>query len=191
MIIDIGSDISAGNGFNLVEEVWRFFLQNASHVMVDISGTAASVHYSITARPNCSLSPVGTLSVFTIISLLTLIFSFGFVLIGAWPVLPFAGAELLALGLCFYHVWHHTGDFERLTIDDDKLIVETHEPGHDKRIELNGYWARLVLDCMPDGYCRRLALRSHGREVEFGRHMTSEQRLNLARQLKPRLGGYM
>lgn len=158
--------------------------------MVDISDVASSVHYSITARPNCSLSPADTLCVFSIIALITLIFSFGFVLIGAWPVLPFAGAELLALGYCFNHIWRHAGDFERLTIDDDKVIVETHEPGHDKRIELSGYWARLVLDCVPDGYCRRLALRSHGREVEFGHHMTSEERLSLALQLKPRLGGY-
>lgn len=158
--------------------------------MVDISGTAASVHYSITARPNCSLSSVGTLSVFSIITLITLFFSLAFVLKGAWPVLPFAGTELLTLGFCFYHVRRHTSDFERLTIDDDKVIVETHEPGHDKRIELNSYWARLVLDCMPDGHCRRLTLLSHGREVEFGRHMTSEERLSLALQLKPRLGGY-
>lgn len=159
--------------------------------MVDISGSASSEHYSITARPNNSLSPMATLCVFSIISLITLIFSLGFVLIGAWPVLPFAGTELLALGLGFYHIWRHTGDFERLTMDDDKVIVETHEPGRDKRVELSGYWARVVLDCMPDGYCRRLALRSHGREVEFGRHMTSEERLSLALQLKPRLGGYM
>ena len=159
--------------------------------MVDISGTAASVHYSVTARPNCSLSLAGTLYVFSIIALITLTISFGFVLAGAWLVLPFAGFELFALGYGFYHILLHAGDFERLTIDDNKVTIETHEQGHDERIELNGYWARLVLDCMPDGYCRRLALRSHGREVEFGHHMTSEERLNLALQLKPRLGGYM
>lgn len=159
--------------------------------MVDISGTTSSVLYSVTARPNCSLSLVGTLCVFSIIALISLILTFVFVLIGAWPVLPFAGAELVALGYSFYHVLHHASDFERLTIDDDKIIVEMHELGLDKRIELSGYWARVVLDCMPDGYCQRLALRSHGREIEFGRHMTSEERLKLAQQLKPRLGGFM
>lgn len=159
--------------------------------MVDISSAASSVHYSITARPNCSLSPAVTLCVFSIIALITMAFALSFVLIGAWLVLPFAGAEVLALGFCFYHVCRHSADFERLTIDSDKVVVETHEPGQDKRIELSGYWARVVLDCMPDGYCRRLALRSHGREVEFGRHLCSEERLNLARQLKSRLGGFM
>ena len=159
--------------------------------MVDIWGTTSSLHYCVTARPNCSLSPTGTLCAFSIIVLISLCLSFGFVLIGAWPVLFFSGAELFALGYCFYHVLRHAGYFEQLTIDDDKVVVEVHELGLDKRVELSGYWTRLVLDCMPDGYCRWLALRSSGREVEFGRHMTSEERLELASQLRPRLGGFM
>ncbi len=159
--------------------------------MINISGVASSGHYTVIARPNCSLSPAATLLVFSIISFISLVIAFTFLLMGAWPVLPFAGAELLALGYCFYHILLHSGDYESLSIDDDKVIVETHELKQDKRIELSGYWSRVVLDCMPNGYCRRLALRSHGREVEFGHHMTSEERLNLARQLKPRLGGFL
>lgn len=159
--------------------------------MVSNSGVVSPVYYSITARPNCSLSPLATLCVFSVITLLTLSLSLSFLLIGAWPVLLFAGLELLVLAICFSHVWSHAGDFERLTMDDGKVIIETHEPGSDQHIELSGYWASLVLDCMSNGYCRRLALRSHGREVEFGRHMSSEERLNLALQLKPRLGGFL
>lgn len=158
--------------------------------MVDICGTASSERYSVTARPNCSLSPAGTLFVFCMIALVSLSLSISLLLIGAWPVLPFAMTELLALGYCFYHVLCHSGDFERLTMENDKVIVEIHELRQDKRIELSGYWARMVIDCMPDGYCRRLALQSRGREVEFGRHMTSEERLRLAQQLKPRLSGF-
>lgn len=159
--------------------------------MVDIRGTTSPVHYSVTVRPNCSLSPAGTLRVFSVIVLISLSFSLVFVLIGAWPVLLFCGAELLALGYCFYHVLIHAGDYEQLTIDDDKVVIEIHELGHDRRVELSGYWTRMVLDCMPNGYCRWMGLRSSGREVEFGRRMTSEERLKLARQLKPILGGYM
>ncbi|MEO6118079.1 MAG: DUF2244 domain-containing protein [Methylotenera sp.] len=159
--------------------------------MINISSVASSGHYAVIARPNCSLSPAGTLLVFSIISLISLIIAFAFLLIGAWPVLPFAGAELLALGYCFYHTLLHSGDFERLSIDDDKVIVESHEPSQDKRIELSSYWSRVVLDCLPNGYCSRLALRSKGHEVEFGRLMTSEERLNVAGQLKLRLGGFL
>ncbi|HYN53183.1 MAG TPA: DUF2244 domain-containing protein [Methylotenera sp.] len=159
--------------------------------MINVSTAASSGHYTVIAKPNCSLSPAGTLLAFTIISLVSLLIAFAFLLIGAWPVLPFAGAELLALGYCFYHILLHSSDFERLTIEDDKVIVETHEPSLDKRIELSSYWSKVVLDCMPNGDCNRLALRSKGHEVEFGRLMTSEERLNIGCQLKLRLGGFL
>ncbi|MGJ0535108.1 MAG: DUF2244 domain-containing protein [Methylocystis sp.] len=156
--------------------------------MVDVCGSTSSVHYSITARPNCSLSPAGTLCAFFIITFVTLTIASGFTLLGAWPVLPFAGIELLILWLCFRHIWRHVHDYERLTIDDHKVIVEKHDPKCDSHIELNGYWAQVVMEYMPDGECRRLALRSHGKEIEFGRLLNSEERLNLGRQLQSRLG---
>lgn len=156
--------------------------------MVDVCGTTSSVHYSITARPNCSLSAGGTLCVFSIVAAVTLAISFGFTLLGAWPVLPFASLELLILWLCFRHLWRHAHDYERLTLDDDKVILEKHDPKSDSHIELNSYWAQVVMDIMPDGDCRRLALRSHGREIEFGRLLNSEERLDLGRRLQLRLG---
>ncbi|MES2637704.1 MAG: DUF2244 domain-containing protein [Pseudomonadota bacterium] len=159
--------------------------------MINISSVASSGHYAVVARPNCSLSPASTLLVFSIISLISLFIAFSFLLSGAWPILPFAGAELLALGYAFYHTLLHSSDFERLSIAEDKVIVESHEPNKDKRIEFNSYWTRVVLDCLPDGYCKRLTLRSKGHEVEFGRLMTSEERLNVAGQLKLRLGGFL
>ncbi len=159
--------------------------------VVDVCGSTSSMHYSITGRPNCSLSPAGSRCVFCLISLFTLAVAFGFYLIGAWPVLPFAGLELLAIYGCLRHVWRHAGDYERLTIDHDKVLVEKHAPDADISVELSGYWARVIMECMPDGYCRRLALRSHGREIEFGHHLSSEERLDIGRLLQSRLGGFM
>jgi uncharacterized membrane protein len=156
--------------------------------MVDVSGTTSSAHYSITARPNCSLSAASTLCVFSLIALVTLGISLGFALLGAWLVLPFAGLELLVLWLCFRHVWHHVHDFERLVIDNDKVIVDMHDPQSDSHFELNSCWAQVVMDMLPDGECRRLALRSHGKEIEFGRLLNSRERLDLGLNLKARLG---
>ncbi|GBG12730.1 uncharacterized protein NMK_0262 [Novimethylophilus kurashikiensis] len=159
--------------------------------MVDVVGSASSLHYAITGRPNCSLSAAGTCCVFLSIATITLIVAFGFFLAGAWVVLPFAGAELGALFWSLRYVCLHAGDYERLTIDHDKVLVEHHTTKQDVRFELNGYWARVILDCQPNGYCRRLALRSHGKEIEFGRFLSSEERLNVGRLLKSRLGGYL
>lgn len=149
------------------------------------------MHCSITGRPNCSLSPAASRCAFFLIALATLSVAFGFFLIGAWMVLPFAGAELLVLYGCLHYVWLHASDYERLTIDDDKILVEKHAPGLDMQVEFNSYWARVILDCLPNGYCRRLALRSHGKEIEFGRFLSSEERLDVGRLLKSRLGGFL
>lgn len=156
--------------------------------MVDVVGTASAEHYSITARPNTSLSAAGRMCVLSAITLFTLLLSLGFTLLGAWPVLPFAGAELIALWYCFRHVRRHADDYESLTIDDSRIVLQKHAPGIDLHEELNGCWARVVMECMADGGCSRLALRSHGREFEFGSFLSSDERLHLGRQLTSRLG---
>jgi len=156
--------------------------------VVDVSGSTSSVRYSITGRPNCSLSPAGSRCAFLIVAGFTLAIAFAFFLQGAWLVLPFAGAELIALYICLRYVWLHSADYERLTIDHDKVLVEKHAPGLDMHIELNGYWSKVVMDYWPDGYCRRLALCSHGKEIEFGKFLSSEEKLNVGRLLKSRLG---
>lgn len=159
--------------------------------MVSVCGTASSEHYSITARPNASLATGGCLLVFSIITLLTLGIALIFAILGAWPVLMFAIIELCTLAWAFHAVLLHARDYERLTINGYNILLEQHEPNLDQRVELNGYWAKLVLDYMPDGDCRRLALRSHGREIEFGHYLSSEERLALAQQLRGRLGGFL
>jgi len=154
--------------------------------MLDVSGTTFSVHYSITARPNCSLPPATCLCVFSIVAFISLSVAIAFTLIGAWPVLPFSGLELAALGWAFHDTYRHASDYERLTIDHSKVVLERHDHKRDDRIELNSCWARVIMDLMPNGSCRRLALRSHGREIEFGHFLSGEERYAIGKQLKSR-----
>jgi len=60
-----------------------------------------------------------------------------------------------------------------------------HEGQSVTRHELNRYWAKVV--CSAEG--SRLALRSHGREIELGRHLCEEQRLVMAQDLRRELHG--
>ena len=50
---------------------------------------------------NCSISPAAMLAVFASLAGVTLAIGAGFALLGAWPVLPFAGLEVAALGAAF------------------------------------------------------------------------------------------
>ena len=92
------------------------------------------------------------------------------------------------LFIAFRHVERHAADFESLAIKGDRVLVERWERGKLSRYELNRYWAQVVLQrsAVPAAQ-RALALRSHGREVEFGQHLTEEQREAVAQTLKQQL----
>ena len=47
------------------------------------------------------MSPAGLLRVFAGLALIVIAIGTGFALLGAWPVLPFAGLEVVALGVAF------------------------------------------------------------------------------------------
>ena len=145
-----------------------------------------TAEYVYTARRNNSLSSSGRRLVFGFILAVSLgiaaVFSFG---LGAWPILPFAGLEMAVLYFAFRYMDRHAADYERITIDDRSVAVEVREGTHVNRLELSRYWAKIV--CDEDR--ARLALRSHGREIELGRHLGEEQRLAMARELRRELHG--
>ncbi|HZV98002.1 MAG TPA: DUF2244 domain-containing protein [Methylophilaceae bacterium] len=146
------------------------------------------VDYKIIVRPNCSLSSQGRVRIVALIASFSLLIAIGFSLVGAWLVLPFAGLELLALAYAFYYIHCHAEDYESITIEGDQLEVEKHSYKNTSHIVFNRYWARVLLRDMPCGD-QSLLLRSHGKEVEFGRHfLNNDQRLALAKQLKKRVG---
>jgi uncharacterized membrane protein len=101
-------------------------------------------------------------------------------------VLPFAGAEMLVVYCAFRYVARHASDFETISIDADRVTIERWEMGKVSRFEFNRYWAQLVMRPVA-GRGDMLALRSHGRQVEFGRYLSEEQRREVARAIKAQL----
>ena len=148
--------------------------------VADAENTGA---YTLTAKRNNSLSTSGRYLVFGFIFIVSFGISTAFAAFGAWPVLPFAGLEMLVLFLAFYFIGRRSDDYERLTLNGDQLLLERKEHGKLGQFEFNRYWAQVVCDAEGS----RLALRSHGREVEFGLYLTEEERVKLARQLKVRI----
>jgi len=139
--------------------------------------------HTFTAHRNNSLSSSGRLLAFGVIAFSSLTIALAFACLGAWLILPFAGLELLVLAWAFCFMERHAWDYERLTINGDVLQVELAEVGRVQRFQFNRWWAQVV--CEHDG--SRLALRSHGRQIEFGRHLTNDQRRAVAVALKARL----
>ena len=50
---------------------------------------------------NCSISPAAFAGALAALAVVTLSIGFGFAMMGAWLILPFAGLETLALGAAF------------------------------------------------------------------------------------------
>jgi uncharacterized membrane protein len=146
-----------------------------------------AAEYVYTARRNNSLSSSGRLLVFAFIVAVSLGIATGFSLVlGAWPILPFAGLELAVLYVAFRHMDRHAADYERIAIRGGSVAIEVREGASVTHLELNRYWAQVV--CEAHG--SRLALRLHGREIEVGRHLCEEQRLEMARDLRRELRGW-
>jgi uncharacterized membrane protein len=53
-------------------------------------------------KRNCSMSPAGLAVAFGALAALTLAIGVGFAIAGAWLVLPFAGLEVLMLGVAYF-----------------------------------------------------------------------------------------
>ena len=138
------------------------------------------------SRRHSSLSATGRILVFASLAVVTLAISLGFAIRGAWPVVPFAGLECVALWLAYRWLKLHEGDYELITVDLDRVLVEVCDGGTRRRHEFPRAWAQVWIQTGNDG--RPTAwLRSHGRAVEFGKWMTDEAKLRAARQLKQQI----
>jgi uncharacterized membrane protein len=153
--------------------------------VTDFSDQPRAIEFRRLARRNNSLSSTGRLLVFAFIFVVSVGIAAAFAVFGAWLILPFAGLEMLVLYLAFRYVERHAADYELIEIDGDRVRVECFDGGNTHREALSRHWAQVVVN--RDG--SRLALRSHGRELEIGRSMNDAQRLELAQALRRRLRG--
>lgn len=147
-----------------------------------------SEDFKIVAKPNCSLSRQGMYIVVGIVAFFSLAIALAFSLMGAWLILPFAGAEMILVAGAFYYMQCHANDFESITIIGDELALDKRDYKQTSRVVLNCYWAKVLLVKQPSGD-HALMLKSHGKEYEFGKRlMHDEDKVALAKQLKQRVG---
>lgn len=138
--------------------------------------------FEFTIKRNCSISPRDLLCVLGFATALSLGIAIGFACLGAWPILPFAGIEMLALAAAFYLNGRHASDYERIALVEGRLLVEESDAGRLERHEFNPRWLRI--DELRSGRELRLLLRSRGHDLEIGRHLDSGRRASLATRLR-------
>jgi len=136
-------------------------------------------------RPNRSLPPQEMLPLFIAVSAVLATIGVGFALLGAWPVLPFAGLEIVVVGAVFRWMYRHHDDCECVVVSADRVQVIQRCGPQERVTEVNRYWARISLTPSASvGKPMQLWIGSHGRYVEIGAGVREEDRRQLADELK-------
>ena len=148
---------------------------------------AADRHIDL--APHCSLSPRGAVGFFALVCVGTFGVAGVFTALGFWPVLPFAGAEMLLLGWALKANMARRHERESIDISDTEVVIEyTH--GATRRVVYPRHWARVKIR-RPNSPLHRgqLVIESHGRAHEVGKFLTEEERRQLAAELRRLIGG--
>ena len=147
----------------------------------------AATHIDLT--PHCSLSVRGAVVFFGSVAFVTFSVAGVATALGYWPVLPYAGAEMLLLAWALHSNMQRRHEHESIDITDAEVII-TYAQGNPARVVFPRHWARVKIR-RPHSPLHRghLVIESHGRAYEVGKFLTEEERRQLAAALRLRIGG--
>lgn len=152
--------------------------------MVTSNRENSGVPSQIVVRPNQSMDWLHTKLIFLAISAVSLTVAVGFSMMGFWPVLPFAGLELAALGTCLYICARRGQLQEVITVQQRTVTVERGRHAPEERWDFRRPWLSVSLVRTPLAWHpNRLVLRESGRSIEIGRFLSDGEREALADEL--------
>jgi uncharacterized membrane protein len=136
-------------------------------------------------KRNCSLAPRQLLNVYLSLCLVALAIGGVFWVEGAPYILPFAGAELLAVGVALIVYARHAADHESLVLRPGRLSVACTSGRRTEQVEFAApAWVR-VEPAHRDGSL--IELSGEGRRIAVGRFVRPELRPALADELRAAL----
>ena len=148
----------------------------------------ASASY-IEIFPNCSLTVRGARLFFLSVCIAPCAIAAFLALRGFWPVLPFAGLELLGLGWALHASLERRFHRQIITITDSDVSIQSCVRERCAQVVFPRHWAQVKLR-RPAArlHPSRLTIESHGRQCELGSFLTEEERRGLALQLQRLIG---
>lgn len=142
----------------------------------------------IVLAPHVSLSVRGACVFFGLVCLATFGVAGVATMLGFWPVLPFAGAEMLLLGWALHSNMQRRFQRESILISDTEVIIDDAQ-ANPRRIVFPRHWARVKIRRPKSPLHRcQLVIESHGRVREVGKFLTEEERRTLAAELRRLIG---
>ena len=147
-----------------------------------------AVLYSAVLRPHRSAGLRVARIVAGLVAALLVIVGAGFLLAGAWPVLPFLGLEVVLLYALLRFNQRAGNTFEAINLTRTALTVRRLDHwGKQSDFSFSPYWLQVNLREMP-GQDNRLELRTHGRSLAIASFLLPHERRDLALTLRRALG---
>jgi uncharacterized membrane protein len=143
----------------------------------------ATVYLDAVLEPPRSLSTRGLNRVMLMLGAFSAVFSLGFLLMGAWPIVGFLGVEILALWLVFQ--WSFRAQTARtyVRVTADEVDVRKVDGwGRERRASMASHFARVEFDRTATGP-NALRLATSRSAYPLGEFLTPRERETFARRL--------
>jgi uncharacterized membrane protein len=148
-----------------------------------------SAHACIVIAPNCSLSVRGAMLFFLSLCAPCVGVAGVLAFLGFWPVLPFAGLEMLLLGVVLRMSLQRRHHRQTILVSESDVAVESTTGKVRSEVVFPRHWAQVKLRRSTSRlHPSRLVIESHGRQCAVGDFLTEEERRGLARKLSELIG---
>ena len=153
--------------------------------MIEANIDISQARGHIVVTPNLSAQWRTTKIFMWIVSGFALTISLVFAMSGLWMIVPFAGAEVIALVALMYHVARKCHRQQVIYVEQDRIRVEEgyHSPRFAWDSEL--FWTRLIVNKSPHTWHPdKLILRGRQRQIEIGEFLNEEDKKQLVAKLR-------
>lgn len=149
-------------------------------------------HRSFIIEPNASMSWRNLLVLYGLISFATLFIGVILFMQGFTYVLPFSGLDVAALGIALYVTARRSHIREVITFTAGKVDVQIGHRKPETIYVFTGPWTKIVLQSEKyDWYPSKLFIQSCDAQVEIGKFLNENERLDLAKELKKTIAHFV
>ena len=155
--------------------------------MIDVQSNADTVHILI--YPNQNMSHYGYWIMFSLIALVSLVFSIGLASKGDWAIVPFALLYLMFVWWGFKKAYDSTEVIQYITIKPKKTTL-----GNSKIGKIQSYatpWVRVkLIKDRKNHQSMRLFLLAHDKMREIGLGIIEDERVELSHKIQRAISPY-
>ena len=163
---------------------WAMYYRCPKH-MIKIQSNKENNFHRILIRPNQSISWKSGLVFMLVIAFTCLSIGLGFAYVGATLILPFAGLEVIFVGICTYLVLNKTSQQEVITLSKDKLIIEKGAYRLKKVWEYFRLWSYITVERpQHPWYPAHIVVTSKGERVPLGDFLNEQEKEELVSSLE-------